>query len=111
MEYRRKTQLTIEQLMDIDFEAEYGKLNPSCWAEGLQAAHVKQAASAQSTLRFHPMNSGHRQYYRHVMEEATIALEHFKKTTCPRCGKRLQESVPVYRENVKICSCGEAGSS
>jgi len=108
MEYRRKTQLTLEQLMAIDFEGEAEKCRPCCWTEGMLAGAVKQAASAKSILRSTPCNSERRRYLAHVMDEGVISIEYFREATCPRCGKRLPQSVPsYYRKNAKLCECGE----
>ena len=108
MEYKRKTDLTLEQLMAIDFQAEGEKCRPCCWTEGMLAGVVKQAGSAKSILRSRPMSSEQRRYLRHVMEEGVTAIEHFREATCQKCGKRLPQSVPdYYRKHVEICECGE----
>jgi len=79
MEYERKTKLSLEALMEIDFESEYGKLRPRNWGEAMQARHVKQADSAKCLLRSKPCDSERRRYLRHVMEEGAMVIEQFKR--------------------------------
>ncbi len=79
MEYERKTRLTLEQLMSVDYEAEWKKLRPEGWADAMRASAAKNAARAKAILRSTPCNSERRRYLRHVMEEGAVVIEQFKR--------------------------------
>jgi len=100
---------TLEQLMTIDFHREDEKVRPCYWIEAMLVSHIRQAAaSGLLHSRFKRLSEEQRQYFLHVMDEGVIAIEEFRKRTCPRCERRLAGSVPsYYRKNVELCSCGE----